>query len=84
MINTDNQSNNIMLVILCLNFIQSNNNYTHSPHQPKKLCSILVTLQSNSTETDYKLTLNIGVGTWNQCTSDYLYITIQVIKKQLP
>ena len=52
-----------MLGFLCLNFIQSNNNYTHSPHQPKKLRSIVVTLQINSTETDYKLTLNISVGT---------------------
>ena len=53
MANTDNQSNN--MGFLCLNSIQPNYNYTHCPHQPKKLCPASVTLQSNSTESDYKL-----------------------------
>ena len=53
MVNTDNQSNNIGF--LHLNSIQPNYNYTHCPHQPKKLCPASVTLQSNSTESDYKL-----------------------------
>ena len=32
MVKTDNQSNNIGF--LCLNFIQPNHNYTHTPHEP--------------------------------------------------